>query len=187
MKRHLLAAALALCAAAPAPARAAKVAGVEFPDTVDAGGQTLRLNGVGLRKKLFIKVYAAGLYLREPLRDAAAVVAADAPKRVRMVFLRDVSRKQVMDAYREGFEKNSGGPGLKELLAKLEQIAPAIPAELKEHAEMLVTYVPGEGTTVVSPAGKATVDGKEFADALFKNWLGASPADDDLKKGMLGR
>ena len=187
MKPPLLAAALALCVAAPAPARAAKVAGIEFPDSVEAGGQTLRLNGAGLRKRLFIKVYAGGLYLQAPSKDAAAIVAADAPKRVRMVFLHDVSRKQVMDAYREGFEKNSGGPGLKDLVDKLDRIAPAIPAELKEGAELLVTYVPGEGTTVISPAGKVTVDGKEFADALFKNWLGASPADEDLKKGMLGR
>jgi hypothetical protein len=185
--KTLLAAALALCLATPAPALAAKIAGVEFPDTVDAGGQALKLNGVGLRKKFIIKVYAGGLYLGEPSKDAAAIVAADAPKRVRMVFLRDVSKKQVMDAYREGFEKNSGGPGLKDLEVKLERIGPAIPAELKEGAEMTVTYVPGEGTTVASAAGKVTVDGKEFADALFKNWLGGSPADEDLKKGMLGR
>lgn len=184
--KTLLVAALALAAAAPVPARAARVAGVEFPERVEAGGRTLALNGVGLRKKFIIKVYAGGLYLAEPSRDAAGIVAADAPKRVRMVFLRDVTKKQVMDAYREGFEKNSPGPGLAELVAKLDRIAPAIPAEVKEGTEMLVTYVPGEGTTVVSPAGKATVEGKEFADALFKNWLGASPADEGLKQGMLG-
>lgn len=184
--KTLLAAALALCAAVPAPARAARVAGVEFPDRVEVAGHTLALNGVGVRKKFIIKVYAGGLYLAQPSRDAAAIVAADAPKRVRMIFLRDVTRKQVMDAYREGFEKNSAGPGLKDLVAKLDRLAPAIPAELKEGAEMLVTYVPGEGTTVISPAGQATVEGKEFADALFKNWLGASPADGGLKQGLLG-
>lgn len=187
MKR-LLGAALALCLAAPAPALAAKIAGVEFPDAVEAGGHTLKLNGVGLRKKFIIKVYAGGLYLREPSRDAGAVVATDAPKRVRMVFLRDLTKKQVMDAYREGFEKNSGGPGLQDLLARLARIAPAIPEQLKEGSEMSVTYVPGEGTTVVAAGGgKATVEGKEFADALFKNWLGAHPADEDLKKGLLGK
>lgn len=184
--KKLAAAALALCVATPALAR--KVAGVEFPDSAVVGGQTLQLNGAGLRKKFIIKVYAGGLYLAEPSKDAAAVVAADAPKRVRMVFLRDVTKAQVLDAYREGFEKNSGGPGLPALVAKLEQIAPAIPAELKEGAEMLVTYVPGEGTTVVAAGGgTVTVAGKEFADALFRNWLGTKPADDGLKEGMLGR
>ena len=182
----LAAAALALCVATPA--LAAKVAGVEFPDSVDVGGKTLKLNGAGLRKKFIVKVYAGGLYVVEPSRDAAAIVAADAPKRVRMVFLRSVARSQVLDAYRDGFEKNSPGPGLTGLVAKLDRIAPAIPAELKEGAEMLVTYVPGEGTTVVATGGgSATVEGKEFADALFKNWLGAHPADEDLKAGMLGR
>ena len=184
---RLALAALALCAASPALAEQ-KIAGVAFPDSAVVGGQTLRLNGAGLRRKFIVKVYAGGLYLAAPSRDAAAIVAADAPKRVRMVFLRKVSKAQVLDAYREGFEKNSGGPGLAALVAKLDRIAAAIPAELREGTEMLVTYVPGEGTTVVAAGGgTATVEGKEFADALFLNWLGAKPADDDLKAGMLGR
>jgi hypothetical protein len=114
------------------------------------------------------------------------IVAADAPKRVRMVFLREVTKQQIMDAYREGFEKNSSGPGLKDLLAKLETVAPAIPA-LQKGAEMLVTYVPGEGTTVsAAGGGTVTVPGKEFADAMFRNWLGSAPADEELKAAMLG-
>jgi hypothetical protein len=180
----LLAAALALAVATPALAR--KVAGVEFPEVIDVGGQKLSLNGAGLRKRFIVKVYAGGLYLAHPSRDPETIVSADAPKRVRMVFLRDVSKKQIMDAYREGFQKNSAGPALNGLLAKLDEIAPAIP-DLKEGAEMFVTYVPGEGTTVAAAGGgKATVAGKEFADALFRNWLGKEPADDDLKAAMLG-
>jgi hypothetical protein len=31
------------------------------------------------------------------------------------------------------------------------------------------------------------VEGKEFADALFRTWLGPEPADSDLKQAMLGR
>jgi hypothetical protein len=182
--KKLVAAALALAVATPALAR--RVAGVEFPDTIEVAGQKLTLNGAGLRKKFVVKVYAGGLYLAQPSRDPGAIVAADAPKRVRMVFLRDVSKKQIMDAYREGFEKNSAGPGLKDLLAKLDQVAPAIP-DLREGAEMFVTYVPGEGTTVAAAGGgKATVAGKEFADALFRNWLGSEPADEGLKAAMLG-
>ncbi len=50
-----------------------------------------------------------------------------------------------------------------------------------------VAYVPGAGSTVGVEGGQAvTVAGKDFADALFRNWIGAKPADDDLKKGMLG-
>jgi hypothetical protein len=182
-KLALVVAALALAL----PAQAKKVGDVEFPETTDAGGQTLKLNGAGIRKKFIIKVYAGGLYLAEPSSDAAAIVAADAPKRVRMVFLRDVSRRQILDAYKEGFEKNSSGPGLAALLAGLDRIAPAL-ADMKSGSEMSVTYLPGQGTTVaVTGGGSATVEGKELADALFRNWLGKEPADGGLKDAMLGK
>src|SRR5512144_2908913 len=94
------------------PALPREVAGVQFPDTVSVGGRELRLNGAGIRTKFFAKVYAGALYLAEPSSDADAIVAADLPKRVRMVFLRDVDRKKILETYREGFHNNSSGPGL---------------------------------------------------------------------------
>lgn len=183
--KKLVAAAAALALAAPALAR--QVGGVDFPDTIAVGGTDLKLNGAGVRKKFVVKVYAGGLYVAEPSRDADAIVRADAPKRVRMVFLRDVDRKKIMETYREGFQANSGGPGLQALLAKLDAIGPAL-VDMRRGGEMFVTYVPGEGTTVASAGGKpVTVEGKEFAEAMFRNWLGPSPADPDLKKAFLGR
>ncbi len=184
---RIAAALAALALAAPAPAPAREVAGVEFPDAISVGGRELRLNGAGVRTKFFVKVYAGGLYLAEPSQDAGAIVAADAPKRVRMVFLREVDRKKIMDTYREGFRNNSGGPALEALLAKLDRIAPAL-VDMKKGAEMFVTYVPGEGTTVAAAGGTpVTVEGKDFADAMFRNWLGSHPADADLKKKLLGK
>jgi hypothetical protein len=170
------------------PAQAKNVAGVDFPDTVDVGGQTLKLNGAGIRKKMLFKVYAGGLYVAATTSDASAVVAADAPKRVRMVFLRDVDKKKILETYKEGFENNSAGPGLAGLIAKLDQLAPAL-ADMKEGSEMMVTYEPGKGTTVAAAGGGApvTIEGKDFADALFRNWFGPKPADDDLKEAMLGK
>ena len=181
------AAAIVAALALAAPALAREVAGVQFPDTVAAGGHELKLNGAGLRTKFFAKVYAGALYLVEPSGDAEAILAADAPRRVRMVFLRDVDKAKILDTYREGFRNNSGGPALEALLAKLDRIAPAL-VDMKKGGEMVVTYVPGEGTTVAAAGGApVTVEGKDFADAMFRNWLGARPADGDLKKDLLGR
>ncbi|MBV8201615.1 MAG: chalcone isomerase family protein, partial [Acidobacteria bacterium] len=56
-------------AAGPPPAAAATLADVTLPDKVDAGGQPLVLDGLGLRKKFFIKVYVGGLYL--PARESS--------------------------------------------------------------------------------------------------------------------
>lgn len=182
--RKLVAAIVVLALAAPALAR--RVGGVEFPDAVSVAGQDLKLNGGGIRKKLFVKVYAGGLYLAQPSRDPAAIVAADAPKRVRMVFLRDVDKGKIMETYREGFRANSAGPGLEALLAKLDRIAPAV-VDMRRGGEMFVTYVPGQGTTVAAAgAAPVTIEGKDFADAMFRNWLGPRPADPDLKAALVG-
>jgi len=55
-----------LATAIAAPAQAAKVAGVELEDSVQISADTpeLVLNGAGIRKKLFIKVYVGALYLQ---------------------------------------------------------------------------------------------------------------------------
>lgn len=180
--KNLVAALAALVLAAPALAR--EVGGVQFPDTLAVGGQELRLNGAGIRKKFVVKVYAGGLYVAQPSSDPEALVAADAPKRVRMVFLRDVDKGKILETYREGFEKNGAPPAV---VAKLDRIAPAL-VDMRRGGEMFVTYVPGQGTTVAAAGGQpVTVEGKDFADAMFRNWLGPSPADADLKKALLGK
>ncbi len=177
---------VALLAASPLPTLAREISGVKLPDTVTVDGKVLQLNGAGMRKKLFIKVYVGALYLPARSSDAAAIVAADEPRHVRMVFVRDVDRDSIMGAFHDGFRKNSKGPDLGALEKDLDQIAPAI-GDVKERGEITVSYVPGAGTTVTGPKGSVTVPGKPFADALLRNWLGPDVADGDLKKHMLGR
>jgi len=89
-------------------AGAAALAGVSMPDTVTAAGKTLHLNGQGLRTKVFFKIYVAGLYLENPTHDAAQAISADQGKRVVMHFLyKNVTKKQLVEAWDEGFEQNS--------------------------------------------------------------------------------
>ncbi len=176
----------ALLACSTASAR--EVSGMKIPDTVEAGGATLRLNGAGVRKKFIVKVkvYVGALYLAAPASDPAAIVAADAPWVVRMHFLRDVDQKSILGAFRDGFENNSREK-LPQLLPLLDRLAPAIP-DVKEGQVLVVAYRPGAGATVGVEAGaQVTVEGQEFAQALLRNWLGPDPADSGLKEAMLGR
>jgi hypothetical protein len=183
MRTIVVAALLALAV----PAFAREVGGIKVPESMQVGGKALELNGAGLRKKFVVKVYVGALYLAEKTKDAKAAIAADAPKAVRMTFLRDLEKGQVMGAFAEGFENNSKNDA-KELVRKLDEVAKVIPNRLKEGQTMIVTYVPGKGSTVGMEGGdSATIEGKGFADALFRNWLGDEPADENLRKGMLGR
>ncbi len=48
------------------------MAGVDLPDTAQVGSTTLVLNGMGLRTKMMVKVYVAGLYVTQKTSDAVA-------------------------------------------------------------------------------------------------------------------
>jgi len=168
-------------------AQAREVAGVALPDTAEVAGKTLALNGAGIRKRFIVKVYVGALYLEARSSDPEAIVAADQAKAVRMHFLRNVEKEKVLGAFREGFEKNSRATAAA-AAKQLEAVEKALPAEVKQGQVLVVAYAPGAGSTVGLEGGaSATVEGKDFADALFRNWLGKEPADEGLKDGMLGK
>ena len=166
---------------------AADLAGVTMPDTVTVSGKTLRLNGLGLRTKVFFKIYVGGLYLENPTHDAARAISADETKRVVMHFLyKNVTKKQLDEAWQEGFEQNSVpiGAEAKAGLAQLEGWM----ADVSAGQEIVFTYEPGTGTTVeLAGQKKGTIAGAEFMQALWKVWLGPHPPTADLKKGLLGK
>ena len=167
-----------------ASAWAGELAGVTLPDTLGAGGKTLKLNGLGLRKKSIVKVYVGGLYIETPSRDAQAILAADEGKAIRMHFLRSLSKKQLVDSFQEGFEANANDQAGQK--AAFDQMLELIP-DVKEGDTLTFIYVPGKGTTVqAGDKNLATFEGKAFADAVFSIWLGPKPPTEDLRKGMLG-
>ena len=184
MKRFVLT--TLLCLAVGSPALAKELAGVKLADTIKVDGKSLTLNGVGLRKKFIFDVYVAGLYVEKPSQSGEAILKADEAKLVRMVMRRDLDAASIKDAIRAGFEQNAGNklPSLKDRLNKFMAVIPAV----KSNDVLSLKYIPGEGTTVEAKSGqKETVEGKDFADALFSVFIGKHPVDDGLKNGMLGK
>jgi len=168
------------------PAGAGTLAGVTLPDKADVGGQTLVLNGLGLRSKLFIKVYVGGLYLPQKEKNAATVLSGDTPRRMVMHFLYSVNKDQMCDAWKEGLEQNTpkAPADVKKEFATLCSWMEPIP---KGH-ELVLTYVPGTGTQVeVNGKVKGTLPGKATADAIVATWIGPDPGPgQDFKKAVLG-
>ncbi len=165
-------------------AGARELEGVQMPDTAVVEGKSLKLNGVGLRKKLFFNVYVAGLYVETPSKDPATLVSSDQVKQVKMVMLRDLSKEKMSEAIREGFEKNAG-PQMPTLRQRLNRLIRSVP-DIKKGDVLAVTYVPGKGTTFAGSGEQSIIEGKDFGDALFSVWLGKYPVDSDLKTGLVG-
>jgi len=185
MKKTKWFAALVALTLAAVAAPAAEVAGVKVPDTETVDGKALKLNGAGVRKKAIFKVYVAGLYVETPSKDAAALLASNQAKSMHLWMLRDVKGSSVSGAIADGFELNSKA-ALPQLQPRLDKLATMIP-DVKEGEQIVLTWVPDKGTVVnVRGTDVGTIEGRDFADALFAVWLGPSPIQDDLKKALLG-
>ncbi|MGH7718365.1 MAG: chalcone isomerase family protein [Gemmatimonadaceae bacterium] len=188
----LLAAAVAVTAAA-SPVRATAqeggqtLNGVTLPREVQVEGQALQLNGMALRKKAMFKVYVAGLYLPARTNDANAILAADAPRRLVLQFVRGVGKNSMCDALSDGLRNNTPDASA-ELKAQFETFCGWM-EDIEEGEQFVFTYLPGSGTTLeVKGQTKGTIPGKEFADALFKSWIGPKPGPGDgFKRALLGR
>jgi hypothetical protein len=165
-------------------ALAGELAGITLPDTLKTGDKTLKLNGLGLRKKSVFKVYVGGLYLESLSKDGGAIVASDQAKAIRMYFLRDLTKAQLVESFQEGFEANAKDKS--EQKAAFDKMLALIP-DVKEGDTMTFSYLPGKGTTLQVGDKELSISvGKGFCDAVFSIWLGPKPPSEDLKKGMLG-
>ena len=165
-------------------ALARELEGATLADTVKIGEKTLKLNGLGLRKKAMFKVYVGGLYLESPSKDADAILASDQAKAIRLYFLRDLTKAQLVEAFQEGFEANAKDKAAQK--AAFDKMLALVP-DVKTGSTMTFTYLPGKGTTLqVADKDLGVFEGKGFADAVFSIWLGSKPPSADLKKGMLG-
>jgi len=184
MTRFVLAGALALAAVS---AGAATVAGAKIEDAVSVNNQQLVLNGAGLRKKLFIKVYVGALYLPAKQSSAASVLAADTPRRMVLHFLFDVGKDKMAEAWQEGLADNTpnASPEVKTAFRTLSSWM----EDIDDGQRIVMTYVPGIGTTVeVNGKNKGTLGGKAVADAILNTWIGPKPGPgDDFKKAVLGQ
>ena len=179
----------------PWAAPAAELEGIKLPDSVriSDGGAELALNGAGLRTRFMFRVYVGALYVQKKTTVASAVISDAGAKRVALHMLRDVPADQFADALEDGLKNNNPAEALAKLDAQVKQLRAVFDAvKVAKSGDMiLIDYlpdsVPGSGTRVtINAAVKTTIPGEDFNRALLRIWLGDKPADNDLKKGMLG-
>jgi hypothetical protein len=186
MKR-LLVIILAVFLMTPA-AVAMQIGKVTLPDSLMAGEDTLLLNGAGLRKKFFIKVYAGGLYLKQKDANPVKIIDEDAPMAIRMHFIHNrVSSEKLVNGWNKGFKNGTGG-NIAPIQTEIDQFNAFFSEEAKKDDVYDIIYVSEQGVSVyIKGELKGIVKGLEFKKAVFSIWLGEKPADTKLKKGMLGQ
>jgi Chalcone isomerase-like len=177
----------ALCVlVSAAPAQAKECEGVAMPEQVQVDDKTLLLNGMGVREATVfsVNVYVAGLYLEHRSRDGERIATSEETKRMLLVFVRGVSRGDMVEAIRAGF-KASAGAEYPKLEARVEKFVTLLP-NLDKGDRLSFTYRPEKGLEVTGKKQSGVIPGADFARALFLIWLGAHPPNAGLKRGLLG-
>ncbi len=168
---------------------AMKIGGVTLPESIPCGKEVLRLNGAGIRKKFFLSLYVAGLYLRDRSSSPGEILAPNTPVALRLCIVsRLISSSNMERATREGFEKSTHG-NLQGLEKRIDEFISVFKCEPIRRGDVFdFIYTPLTGVEVYKNGKRLTeIKGADFKKALFGIWLSDHPVQKDLKERLLGK
>ena len=159
----------------------------EGPRTLKLGNVELQSNGSGFRKKSLLTLYEGTLYLQQRSRNAATVIEAEAPMAIRIQITSGfVSQQKMLDALNDGFQNATGG-NTKNIAAEIQEFRKCFGDPISKDDVFVMSYVPESGVSVYKNGQhKGLIAGAEFKRAVFGIWLSSRPADEKLKRAMLG-
>jgi hypothetical protein len=173
------------------PTQAAEISGIKFADSAEVSGQALLLNGLGIRYRSIFKVYAAGLYLPKKSQDEKEVLAMTSAKRIHAIMFRDVEGDVLGRLLMQGIRDNSTQQEALSHVASIRKLGQAFAERKKLLAgdSFTIDFDPTLGPQI-KVNGKAMTsqpNDPTFNSLFLRIWLGESPADHLLKKGMLNQ
>lgn len=183
---HLFIAVMLLMGINTAKAQVKTIEGIDFPLELTMNSEELVLNGGGLREKLgFLDLYVGALYLPSKSSDAAKIILTDQAMAIRIVIASKlVTRDRFIEALEDGFDNTTVGS----YTAKdIERFKEFLSDAFELNDEILLVYGLEQGTQLYKNGEvRGSFAGLPFKQALFGIWLGDKPAQESLKKQMLG-
>ena len=161
----------------------------KFDATAQLGGSTLQLNGKGTRVRLVFKAYDMALYTTRRASTAAELFALPGPKRLQFTALRELPGTDLGRLFLRGISDNTPSQLMtRHTLAttRLIEIFSGKP-KLVPGDTFAMDFVPGKGTQfyIQGQAQGEPVGDDEFFTLVLRIWFGESPADTQLRDGLL--
>ncbi len=163
------------------------VAGVKVPLVFKSEESALILNGAGVREKYFMDLYVGALYLKNKSTDAQRAMDADESMCVKLHIVSGmITSEKMTTSVDEGFKK-SAKSNLAALQSRIDLFKAVFATKINKGDVYDLVYDKSKGTLIYKN-GKlaASIPGLDFKKALFGIWLCNEPADEGLKKKMLG-
>jgi len=163
--------------------------GVAVPASKVVDGKRLVLNGAGVRtlNLAFIaeKVYVASFYSAKRLRTADEVMGYEGPMQLNFTFLRDVSGRQVAEAWR------------RQIAASVTEVYDSFARDRETFISFFPALSRGDTQTVELLGGKTrarlngrelgVVVGRDFQRSFLSMWFGRRAVQRELKQALLGQ
>ena len=172
-----------------AQAQLREVEGFRFENSIRLGGSDLVLNGIGVRRRFYLPIYVAALYVPQRSSDPEVLLSQTGPRRMALRFVREVEAELFLTSLDAGMRKHYAPA---QLAAWKEQwdtlstiISRMVLARRSDH--MSWDYTPEDGARLMKNAVPRvpSIASEDFYNAVLRVWLGPQPADADLKKGIL--
>jgi len=167
---------------------AKEVSGINVPETITLDSLAFTLQGAGMRDKFFMDLYIASLYGTKAYSDASALVAADEPMVLNLHIISSmITSEKMEEATKEGFINATKG-NTTPLQAQIDTFIQTFKEPISINDRYEFFYHPSKGVRI-SKNGvyKTTLEGLAFKKALFGIWLGEKPAQESLKKELMGK
>jgi hypothetical protein len=161
--------------------------GVTMPSKTTYTGTNLVLNGVGIREKVWIDLYVAGLYLKSKTKNAKTIISSNEKMVLKLHIVSGlVSSEKMSSSIEESFKVSTGGNTIN-LRTRIDAFkAIFMKDKITDGVVFDISYIPGKGTAVYTNGKlQGTIKGLDFKKALFNIWLGVIPADEHLKEKLL--
>jgi len=188
MKVSKIAATLFVSTCLTSPILGEVIEGINIPKTRALNGQTLQLNGAGVRTVTLvfipIKAYVASFYSPSPLRSPEAVQASTGPLQFNFTFLQGASQGQVTDAWNAQFKASV--TATYSTLRDDQAAFVALFGSLKKGSIQTVQFVGDETQVLENGSLKGTIPGRSFQKAFLSMWFGSVPVMSSLKADLLG-
>lgn len=163
------------------------VGGVKLEEKLSVEGKSLVLNGAGIREKYFMDLYVGSLYLSKKSSNDQEIINGKESAAIKLNIISGmITSKKMISAVNEGFE-NATNKNTASLKTKIDKFKGFFKDEIVKGDVFTIAFDGEEVHVSKNGTKKGSIDGYEFKKALFAIWLGKKPADDDLKKGMLGK
>lgn len=165
--------------------KGAEVEGIYFKDSVTVGDTRLSVRGTGLFRYLgILKAYVGALYVEEGTPTNA--VLEDKAKRLELEYFHAIKGEDFGPATNKVIVKNTDMETIERLRPQIDYHN-SLYVDVQPGDRYSLTYIPGKGTVLAlndKPIG--TIEGADFASAIYAMWLGQDPMNKSFRKQLLG-